>query len=360
MTLSWWKLLSFAVDEIVQTILPPPPAKAAAMGQADDEEMEESDEDDGEAIRVVPSYKPKVVSTQTIAEDSSRTHVIDPITGKSVAVADMPEHMRIQLLDPKWAEEKKKFMDKQKESNLVAGDVIASNISRFAQARGDLFGSSTADLSSEADSKKRLDEANRVIREQTQLAPPGPALPTMQSQASADTLKRPSVSPGDDTMPPSKRPRLEGDMPLPPPPSGMAPPPPPTMQPPPESTPEGIIEEAESLPEPPATKELLSETEFAATLDSPTVSLSVQIPDDESNAGWNFNGQVVSLSVDVMTKISAVKAQLKVELGGMPANKMQLKDENVGFLKDGVTLARLNIGPTANLELIPKTRGGRK
>ena len=56
----------------------------------------------------------------------------------------MPEHMRIQLLDPKWAEERKKFQEKQKDSNLVSGDAIASNISRFAQARGDLFGKSVS------------------------------------------------------------------------------------------------------------------------------------------------------------------------------------------------------------------------
>jgi hypothetical protein len=43
----------------------------------------------------------------------------------------MPEHMRIQLLDPKWAKDKKKFQEKQKESNLVGGDAIAANITRF-------------------------------------------------------------------------------------------------------------------------------------------------------------------------------------------------------------------------------------
>jgi hypothetical protein len=38
--------------------------------------------------------------------------------------------MRIQLLDPKWAEEKRKFQEKQKETNLVAGDMMATNLSR--------------------------------------------------------------------------------------------------------------------------------------------------------------------------------------------------------------------------------------
>ena len=104
--------------------------------------MDESDEEEEETIRVVPSYTPKVVAPTNLQQ----ARAIDPITGKSVSVADMPEHMRIQLLDPKWAEERKKFQEKQKDSNLVGGDAIVSNISRFAQARGDLFGKSVSTL----------------------------------------------------------------------------------------------------------------------------------------------------------------------------------------------------------------------
>ena len=115
---------------------PPPPAETKAVKEAEDD-MEESDEEDGEQIRVVPSYKPKVVAANS---GNKLDTVIDPITGKSIPVKDMPEHMRIQLLDPKWAEERKKFQDKQKESNLVSGDVVASNLQRFTQARGDMFG----------------------------------------------------------------------------------------------------------------------------------------------------------------------------------------------------------------------------
>ena len=48
-------------------------------------------------------------------------------------------------------------------------------------------------------------------------------------------------------------------------------------------------------------------------------------------------------------------------MGGMPPNKMQLKSISDGvFLKDNNTLAALNIGPYAALELVPKVRGGRR
>jgi splicing factor 3A subunit 1 len=153
--------IDFPVDEKVElSMLPPPPplpssqkaaqqssngnAAAASNNSSEqaaaamDDDDDSDDDEEEETIRVVPSYTPKVVGPS----NPQQARAIDPITGKSVSVADMPEHMRIQLLDPKWAEERKKFQEKQGGSNLVGGDAIVNNISRFAQARGDLFGKS--------------------------------------------------------------------------------------------------------------------------------------------------------------------------------------------------------------------------
>ena len=361
--------IEFPREEVVKT-LPPPPAKAAGVDQ-DVGAMEESDDEEGETIRVVPSYTPKVVSTQAIAKEASRTHMIDPITGKSVPIAVMPEHMRIQLLDPKWAEEKKKFMDKQKESNLVSGEAIAENINRLTQqARGD---SSAPDLSAQASSKRSLEELNQSAR-QPQLPPPGPTLPAMQLPMPGVSWNPPPPPPFPVPPPPAeaaglpaaKRARVDGSGPIPPPPQPMPPPPTGVMPPPPTGAMPPLPgapllpPPPEAAPPAPTTKEFMSESDFSASLDSPTVTLTIQVPNDPSNSGWNFNGQTVSLSVDVMSKIKDVKTELQSHVGGMPTNKMQLKDENTGFLKDGNTLAHFNIGPTATLELIPKTRGRRK
>lgn len=140
--------IDFAIDETVEMgIMPPPPppmsipyvATATPPTTNVSEEYTYEDEDQ-EQIRLVPNYQPRVVGTDTKAP----RYMIDPITGKSVAVEDMPEHMRIQLLDPKWAEERKKFQEKQKDSNLVSGDLIASNLARMTQARGGLAKVSSA------------------------------------------------------------------------------------------------------------------------------------------------------------------------------------------------------------------------
>jgi len=109
------------------------------------------------------------------------------------------------------------------------------------------------------------------------------------------------------------------------------------------------------------TQTKLSESDFANSLDDPTVTLSIIIPNDESNVSWNFIGQTVTISVDVMTKIKTVKQKLQTFLGGMPVNKMQLKSRDLGYLKDASSLALLNIGNHSQpLELVPKVRGGRK
>jgi hypothetical protein len=108
--------------------------------------------------------------------------------------------------------------------------------------------------------------------------------------------------------------------------------------------------------------ELMSEADFVASLAKATVTLQIRIPNDPSQIAWNFYGQIVSISIEVMKTVKSVKEEIaRAHLNGMPVNKMQLKNAaNGSFLKDTSTLAALNIGPTATLELVPRARGGRK
>jgi len=339
----------------------------------------------------------------------------------------MTEHMRIQLLDPKWAAEKQRFMDKQKDSNLVEGEVIARSVDEFARSRGGvlgqhLFGSSKEELlGREEEGKRALEKANRIIKDhehaQAQMAMPRPigggggggnhrtlmmgvpsqyhtqtmlnqqqttvqtilTAPTITTTTTTDTTMIHHAKP-DLSLPDAKKPRSMELLPT----SGaddtiegvshstttstapatttvsllsMVPPTHTTM------TPSGItslssqqqtptlLATPSAQPPPPNQNDpdtetiptTLSEADFAKSLPSPTVTFSIQVP-PSNNSGWNFNGQSISVSVDVMPTIKAVKGWLASELGGMPVNKMQLKSAAQGFLKDGATLAFLNIG----------------
>jgi hypothetical protein len=106
--------------------------------------------------------------------------------------------------------------------------------------------------------------------------------------------------------------------------------------------------------------DLLSEEEFAASLESPIVTLEISIPHDPSSQEWNFLGQTVSLSVNVMAKVKEIKEELSGSLNKISVTKLQLKHSQHGFLKDTISLAQLNLGPLVSLEMVPKTRGRRK
>eukprot|EP00605_Chrysophyceae_sp_TOSAG23-4_P001171 GSChrysophyteH1.ASY1.ANO1.1279.1 assembled CDS len=120
----------------------------------DDEDVEmdmDEDEDVEGDLTVVDDYQPKLAPA-----DRGPMEVFDPVSGRAIDVVNVDEHMRVQLIDPRWRTEQQKFLDKQKETGIAEGDSIAANLSRFAQKRSDIFGSgaSSAD-DQEAGSAKR-------------------------------------------------------------------------------------------------------------------------------------------------------------------------------------------------------------
>ena len=166
---------------------------------------------------------------------------------------------------------------------------------------------------------------------------------------------------------------VEPAVPVPPPPPppkvtvAVAPLPPPPVPPPPGfeaaavAAPGAPIEDG-ATPFAPPGGELLSEADFAASLPQPEVTLQIRIPNDRTQMVWNFYGQIIPLTINVMSNVKSIKEELsKTHLNAMPVNKIQLKSTITGaFLKDSMTLAALNIGPTATLEMLPRARGGRK
>jgi splicing factor 3A subunit 1 len=107
---------------------------------------------------------------------------------------------------------------------------------------------------------------------------------------------------------------------------------------------------------------LMSDSDFIATLPRPEVTLQIRVPNDPTQMAWNFYGQILSLTINARSTIKQVKSDLSQKhLNGMPINKIQLKDPGAGFYNNNdATLAALNIGPTATLEILAKTRGGRR
>ena len=101
-----------------------------------------TDADNGdEAVRIVPGVGARVRS----APSADPHVVVHPLTGRMVHVSDLEESMRIQLMDPRWARERKRALEKRAGSNLAGGDVVAENVARFKWGMGDMFGISVSD-----------------------------------------------------------------------------------------------------------------------------------------------------------------------------------------------------------------------
>ena len=94
-------------------------------------------------LQVVKDYK----RTQTGQQYDPSKYVVSPITGELVPLAEMQEHMRINLIDPKWKDQRESMLAKIKETTKANDVEIMSNLTRLAGTRPDIFGSSSDEIS---------------------------------------------------------------------------------------------------------------------------------------------------------------------------------------------------------------------
>lgn len=62
------------------------------------------------------------------------------VCGDEIAIDDLAEHMRIELLDPRWKEQKQLLLDRQRESSLTADATVGQNLARLAKRTAALQG----------------------------------------------------------------------------------------------------------------------------------------------------------------------------------------------------------------------------
>jgi splicing factor 3A subunit 1 len=101
--------------------------------------MDMDEDEDDSAYKIVDDYTPKLGTTKI---STSQTKMLDPVSGNIVDINSIGEHMRVQLIDPRWRIEQQKFLDKQKETGITQGDAITANLSKFAEKRSDIFNNS--------------------------------------------------------------------------------------------------------------------------------------------------------------------------------------------------------------------------
>lgn len=108
-------------------------------------------------IKIRTDYKPKLYGTQPTKGPTATA--LCPRCGEAIPVAEMDEHMRIELLDPKWKDQKLAMEAKQRDSNLLQeGNDVAKILKNISGLRPDIFGSD------EVDANKRIRQQEEEAR----------------------------------------------------------------------------------------------------------------------------------------------------------------------------------------------------
>lgn len=113
------------------------PASAAAPTAAAAADVEMEADEDEEQIRVVTDYVPQMPSGPSHAPALST--FLDPRSGREIPIDQAGRHMRIETLDPRWAEQRAKHEARQSTTLLAGGDEMAENLRRLAAQRTDVF-----------------------------------------------------------------------------------------------------------------------------------------------------------------------------------------------------------------------------
>ncbi|CAG8527863.1 15230_t:CDS:2 [Funneliformis caledonium] len=106
--------------------------------------MEIKPPDASAPMKIVKDYTPKAYALKTSVD---RPTVICPRCKQVIPVDEMDDHVRIELLDPKWREQKLAAELKKKESNLLQeGTDVAKNLKAFSGYRSDIFGNEETEI----------------------------------------------------------------------------------------------------------------------------------------------------------------------------------------------------------------------
>jgi splicing factor 3A subunit 1 len=313
------------------------------------------------------------------------------------------EHMRIELLDPKFREEQKILQARKKDA--MAPMDVSKNLEAFSKYRSDIFGSGveteigkavgeddrptekvtwdghsnsiSRTTSAAADQMSSIIANKPVITgdEKPSIGPhsvhaaPTPAAapvrpPIITVVGGTPSMPRPVIAPAVPAVP---QPPLMAMPPMMPPmPYGMPPMMPGMMgMPIPGMYPYGMHQPPPPEEEPAAKRQkmeeqnLIPEQKFLEDYPSP-VNIVVQVPPAPADKNeWNFQGQQLEFILAPTSTITNVKEKIKEALG-MPPNKQKLKGPVISILKDDKTLAYYNTAPGTVFVLGVKERGGRK
>ncbi|OOQ90696.1 putative pre-mRNA splicing factor [Penicillium brasilianum] len=125
-------------------------------------------------MRIRSDYVPRA---QARRQQAAGATALCPNCHQQIPVAELEHHMRVELLDPRWKEQRAKAESRSATTNLSTVDVV-NNLKRLASQRSDVFDASLAPDPEEEARRKRM--AMGAAPDGTLppgvSAPPGPAV----------------------------------------------------------------------------------------------------------------------------------------------------------------------------------------
>jgi splicing factor 3A subunit 1 len=92
-------------------------------------------DDDEEELEIVRSQ----IFESSDASDRSLKFQRCTVCGENIPIEEITNHMRLELLNPKWKEQKQKQLDKQRDSTWASGAGIGASLGKLASRRTDVF-----------------------------------------------------------------------------------------------------------------------------------------------------------------------------------------------------------------------------
>ncbi|KAL4885032.1 Pre-mRNA splicing factor PRP21 like protein-domain-containing protein [Aspergillus karnatakaensis] len=158
-----------------------PPAAATVAAQEEEQRIRESFTPPSAAAKAPPGQQPirirsdYVPRAQARRQNATGAMALCPNCKQQIPEAELQQHMRIEMLDPRWREQQAKAQARTATTNLSTADVV-NNLKRLASQRSDVFDSTALhgvpDPEEEARKKRMAFEGAPGAGPQQQQPPP--------------------------------------------------------------------------------------------------------------------------------------------------------------------------------------------
>lgn len=181
-----------------------PPATAYAAAQEEEQRIRERTEAREQAAaaqaaaKAAPGQQPMRIRSDYVPRAQARRlnqtgpTALCPNCHQQIPVAELDQHMRIELLDPRWKEQRAKAESRSATTNLSTADVV-NNLKRLASQRSDVFDSSVlpgaGDPEEEARKKRMAYEASSGAGPTPPMVGPSGGPPNPQSMTIEEQIR---------------------------------------------------------------------------------------------------------------------------------------------------------------------------